>query len=562
MDGWASVPAHKIQGSCEEVLQLNIHSKVQPLEFATRCAEYQRFSSNMQRPASLEDQDRSCRDLAAAKGWQVLDDHIYGDAAQTGTNMWHRPGLEALIAAAKQTPRPFDVVLIDETSRLARNLADVLRIAKILEHHGVGLYFVSQRLDSRDSNFQMILTIFGMSDEQYSQRLSKKVHSGQMGRVLKGFSSGARCFGYGSEEVENDNAGEGRGRAQTLGTRQRIIDNEAVIIRRIWEAFADGRSMSAIARDLKADGIPGPRKTRTHPGLHDWNTVLISRILRRDKYVGEIVWNKTRQIQDPETGKNKIIVNGEDELVRVPAPHLRLISEELETRVAARFAVLEPKTANRRLGGLNRAHRIYLFSGLLQCGVCGGPMVITGGKQSEAAYGCRAAKYNRGCTNRLRIRADRFAMQMLTLLKLRILRPEHIDHLVARVQAEIEIHHREQEKINTKICVTEVAIERAALENKAGRLINAIESLSTEDSIGLVERLKQVQKEIRAINEAIAAVNAPSRPAHTLTELRRAVTQGVEDLLSVRNENIEKSRHVLQQYIKHLTLIPVETSDG
>lgn len=107
------------------------------------------------------------------------------------------------------------------------------------------------------------------------------------------------CFGYRSQEVENDDAGEGRGRAKSLGTRQYIIGSEAITIRRIWESFADGRSMRAIARDLKADGVPGPRKTTAHPGIHDWNTVLIGRILRRHEYVGMIICNKTHQIQDP-----------------------------------------------------------------------------------------------------------------------------------------------------------------------------------------------------------------------------------------------------------------------
>lgn len=75
-----------------------------------------------------------------------------------------------------------------------------------------------------------------------------------------------------------------------------------------------------------------------------------------------------------------------------------------------------------------------------------------------------------------------------------------------------------------KVCVAEATGERAKLKNKAGRSIDATESLSAEDAVGLLERLKQVHQEIRAIDEVIAAVDAPSRAPYSLTGLRRAVT--------------------------------------
>jgi hypothetical protein len=69
-----------------------------------RCAFYGRYSTFMQRPASLEDQQRVCQDFATEKGWFVLDEHIYTDAALSGTTKAKRKGLEALEAAAKSVP--------------------------------------------------------------------------------------------------------------------------------------------------------------------------------------------------------------------------------------------------------------------------------------------------------------------------------------------------------------------------------------------------------------------------------------------------------------------------
>lgn len=143
-----------------------------------RAAIYARYSSDMQRPTSIEDQNRNCIKFAEASGFAVLNDYMKSDSAQSGAALALRPGLNCLIPEAKKTPRPFDVVLIDDTSRLGRCLSDVLRVSDILKHHGVFLYFVSQKLDSRDPNFRQLLIMHGMMDEQYLVGLADKVHRG------------------------------------------------------------------------------------------------------------------------------------------------------------------------------------------------------------------------------------------------------------------------------------------------------------------------------------------------------------------------------------------------
>lgn len=77
----------------------------------------------MQRPASIEDQPRSCREFAERNGWQILENHIYKDAALSCATKNHRTGLKALEIAAETRPRPFDYILFDDTSRLGRDQA-------------------------------------------------------------------------------------------------------------------------------------------------------------------------------------------------------------------------------------------------------------------------------------------------------------------------------------------------------------------------------------------------------------------------------------------------------
>lgn len=131
-----------------------------------RCAIYTRFSSDMQRLTSTEDQIRECRDAAKRNGWVILDEYIFSDEAVSGQMLTGRDGLDRLLAAAKDKSKLFDCILIDDTSRFGRNLSDTLPMTDILQYVGVFLYFVTRRLDSRDPNFRSLYITYGQQDEK------------------------------------------------------------------------------------------------------------------------------------------------------------------------------------------------------------------------------------------------------------------------------------------------------------------------------------------------------------------------------------------------------------
>jgi DNA invertase Pin-like site-specific DNA recombinase len=127
-----------------------------------RCAIYARYSSDLQRESSAEDQIRKCRLLADLKNWTVLDAYVRSDQEISGAALAGRSALESLIADAKRRPRPFDRIVIDDTSRLARNVADALKLVEILKFHGVGVTFVSQGIDTMEKTARQLVTINGM----------------------------------------------------------------------------------------------------------------------------------------------------------------------------------------------------------------------------------------------------------------------------------------------------------------------------------------------------------------------------------------------------------------
>ena len=112
-----------------------------------RAAIYARYSSESQREESIEDQIFTCRRLAREKGLTVLDDHVYTDYAQSGASR-DRIGLNQLIDAS--AGKPFDAILVDDLSRLARDNFLMLSVIADFQYQGIRVISVADNLDSND----------------------------------------------------------------------------------------------------------------------------------------------------------------------------------------------------------------------------------------------------------------------------------------------------------------------------------------------------------------------------------------------------------------------------
>ena len=140
-----------------------------------RCAAYARYSSDLQSPRSIEDQLRICREYALSRGFTFLEEHVYTDEALSGAGA-DRPGLGRLLAAALSAARPFDIILLDDSSRLARNTNDALTFFERLNFAGIRLIAVSQGIDSDNEQAHVLVTVHGMVDSLYVKELAKKTH--------------------------------------------------------------------------------------------------------------------------------------------------------------------------------------------------------------------------------------------------------------------------------------------------------------------------------------------------------------------------------------------------
>src|SRR5438105_13763144 len=208
-----------------------------------RAAIYARYSSENQRPESIEDQVAACRRLAAQRGFTILEEHIYTDQAQSGARR-DRQALAALLAAGQQ--RAFELVLVDDLSRLARD--NFLMLSVLAELHFVGVHVVSvaDGLDSHDEEATLGIQIRGIFNELQLQDLKKKTLRGQIGQKQRGFSVGEHPYGYTSIPVGATRVDK-KGRERPEGYKFEIEPREAGVVLRVFHAYAAGQSVLRIA---------------------------------------------------------------------------------------------------------------------------------------------------------------------------------------------------------------------------------------------------------------------------------------------------------------------------
>jgi site-specific DNA recombinase len=260
-----------------------------------RCAIYARYSTDKQNPLSIDDQVRKCREYATQHRWSVLDSHIYSDEAVSGATD-DRRGLRRMLAAAASKERPFDAVLCDDTSRISRTLKDSFTIHDELRFAGVRLIFVSQGIDTDSEQAEVLLATHGIVDSLYIRELAKKTRRGVEGKALSGFHTGGRCFGYRNVPIEDASHVDQHGRPTITGVRLEVHEEQAAIVRRIFEMYAGGNSLQWIAKQLNAEGVvsPQPQKGRIS---QSWCPSSIRTILRNERYRGRVIWGKTVKVR-------------------------------------------------------------------------------------------------------------------------------------------------------------------------------------------------------------------------------------------------------------------------
>ena len=289
---------------------------------------------------SLDNQKNFFAEYADKNGHTLV--HLYADEGITGTSLKKRTEFKRLMADAELGL--FDMVVVKDISRFARNTVDFLQSIRQLKAIGINTVFLTANMNSLgDSEF--VLTIFGAMAQEESANLSKRVKFGklinaQKGRVPK------HVYGY--DRIDNFN----------------MVPNkdEAPIVKEIFRLYTEeGFGCRKIAIRLNEMGVP------TKFG-NQWDTTGIKRILANSTYCGEYV-NHKYEIQDYLTGKQ--IRTPKEAHIHHERPEWAIISKETFEAAQVQLNLRRKQYYSGEPFKDARYSSKHALSTLVKCGTCG-----------------------------------------------------------------------------------------------------------------------------------------------------------------------------------------------
>ena len=492
-----------------------------------RAAVYSRYSSDLQRPASIEDQVRQCRAEIARRGWEEAA--VYSDSEIPGMVSQGRPGYQRLLRAAKA--HEFDVIVTDEVSRLARRSSEMVSLNERLRFWGIGLVGLLDGMDSVTSPeaAKAIIALKSYTNEAEGQANAHRSRRGLAGRVLAGYHAGGAPYGYRTRPVHADKPGDPPGTGPVIGYEYLIHDGEAEVIRRVFQLYADGISPRGVAEQLNAEGVlppgarwrdrQGVRRTWSHGAIHGDPTKGLG-ILNNEKYIGRLIWNRSTWPRDPDQDAKQVRRElPEEKWVRRDVPELRIVLQELWEAVKARQR--QRSSRIRQVATVPAVPR--LLSGLLVCGRCEARYVLRG----RQTY-CCASRQNRGkvvCDCMATVNAAEAEQAILDLLEPLFCSEDVMQRLVAQVRdrlAKARVRRTEQRSTAAQ-CKSQLA----KVETEIGRLVDWIaKGTLVED---LERRMRAAQERREHLRREVARLTAAGPPTG-LEVLPSAVRKIVSDL--------------------------------
>ena len=265
---------------------------------------------------------------------------LYADEGISGTKIKNRKEFQRMLADAEKGL--FDMVVVKDISRFARNTVDLLQSVRKLKSLGIETQFLTANMTSM-GNSEFVLTIFGALAQEESANTSKRIKFGKKMNAEKGKVPN---IVYGYDKIIGDYF------------NLSINEEEANVIRQIFKWYTEeGYGGSKIAGMLNERGI------KTKRG-NNWSQNSICRILTNEIYTGRII-NGKEEVADFLTGQRK--EKDESEWMVTVRPELRIIDDEIFDKAQD---IIKGRQKSFNITHERQSNK-YLFSTLIKCKECG-----------------------------------------------------------------------------------------------------------------------------------------------------------------------------------------------
>lgn len=406
--------------------------------------------------------------------WKLVG--IFADDGISGVHVKKRTQFLEMIELCKK--RKIDLILTKSISRFARNTLECIQYVRMLKRLDIPVIFEKEGINTADMNSELILTFLSSFAQAESESISQNVARGKR----MGYKQGKFSFRY----------------TNFLGYRKgadgqpEIIPEEADAIRMMFQNYLNGDSLLKIKEALESKGFP------TATGKKEWTTQAILRILQNEKYMGDVLLQKTftPNFLEGKSRKN----NGELPQYYIENNHPAIVTKEIFHRVQeeiARRKSKRPVTQKHSKTNRGKFTSQYALSERLVCGNCG----CYYRRVTWNIHGRKQIVWR--CISRLEF-GKKFCKDSPSI-------PEDALHkaIVAGLNALLNSHQEEVTSClqNTLVncAVTETGVDPIVIQNKIAEMNREFDRLlllaGDEENEFLDRKLQQVNDEILSLKQ-------------------------------------------------------------
>jgi site-specific DNA recombinase len=338
---------------------------------------------------------------------------------------------------------------------------------------------------------KVMMSLTGFASEVEREKARQRTYDALLRKARARQVTGGRAFGYDNVNVLGPDG-------KRVHVVRAVNTVEAKVVERIYQMYASGAGITRIAKRLNAEGAAAPLPRRA-ARLRGWSPSSVREVLYRELYAGVILWGRSRKAI--RAGAKVQQARDASEWVRVDAPELRIISEELWAVVQDRLKrnATARRSDGRLLRGaqLTRAESAYFLTSFGVCAKCGGALVTEtrrhgsmGKRQLVHFYGC-ATNRRKGenvCANRTVLRHELLDLAVINsvveILNERVL-DGAIDRAIEKLRAGQEQHGDRRRQIERELSLLQGRIKR-----NMNRYTDSEEPVTSTPMIALWESVK------------------------------------------------------------------------
>lgn len=461
---------------------------------------------------SLEAQKQFFAEYTQRTGDNLI--RLYADEGISGTKIKNRKEFLKMISDAELGI--FDMVVVKDISRFARNTVDLLQNVRKLKALGIETQFLTANMTSM-GNSEFVLTIFGALAQEESANTSKRVKFGKKINAEKGRVPNL-VYGY----------------DKTIGDYFNLAINpeEAAVVQQMFHWYVvDGYGALKISQLLNEKGIKTKRNCQ-------WSQNAVRRILGNELYMGKIV-NGKQEITDFLTGQRT--EKDESEWMVADRPDLQIIPTELFEQAQQ---IIQKRVSSFEQANQRQSNK-HLFSTVIKCKECGLSFrrMVRTYKNTHIKWVCSGhnIKGTACCCNRTGLKEEEL-MQNLQSHFIHLLKEKK--SVIQQVVSEFQrVHRAKDENISVE---KELSAQRDKLQKKRQKYMD----MYTDDLISreeLNQKLSGMKGELERLDSELKLVRHNLTKGERLQDVLNTTFRVLEDISDIHEMTNAQLKQVVQK---------------